>query len=159
MVPAQSRLALPAWQGLARHASQLRAVTLKELFECDPDRGRDLTVEVGGLYADFAKHRLTRDTVRLLTRLAGECGLAEATAALFAGELVNTSELRPALHIALRAPRGATIILDGRNVVPGVHEMLDRMAEFASRIRDGRWIPAAAAPRDLRRPYGDWSER
>lgn len=142
----QPRRALPAWQTLARHASQLRAMTLRELFDRDPDRGRDLTVETCGLYADFAKHHLTRDTVRLLAQLARECGLAEATAAMFAGELVNTSELRPALHVALRAPYGATMLLDGRNVVPGVHAMLGRMAEFARQIRDGRWTGHTGKP-------------
>jgi hypothetical protein len=144
----QSRRAPPAWRALARHASELRAVTLGELFDRDrdPDRGRDLTVETSGLYADFAKHHLTRDTVRLLAELARECGLAEATAAMFAGEPINTSERRPALHVALRAPRGATILLDGHNVVPDVHSMLDRMAGFANRVRDGRWTGHTGKP-------------
>ena len=142
----QPRRAPPAWQALAQHASELRAVTLGELFDRDPDRGRDLTVETCGLYADFAKHHLTRDTVRLLAELACECGLAEATAAMFAGEPINTSERRPALHVALRAPRGATILLDGHTVVPDVHSMLDRMAGFANRVRDGRWTGHTGKP-------------
>ncbi len=142
----QPRRALPAWQALARHANQLHAVTLRELFDRDPGRGADLTAETCGLYADFSKNRLSRDTLRLLAQLARECGLAEATAAMFAGEPVNTSERRPALHVALRAPRGARILLDGRNVVPGVHAMLDRMAGFADQVRDGRWTGHTGKP-------------
>lgn len=142
----QPRHALPAWQALAQHASQLQGTTLRELFDRDPERARDLTVEACGLFADFAKNHLTGDTVRLLAQLTRECGLAEATAAMFDGEPINTSERRPALHVALRAPRGARILLDGHNVVPDVHAMLDRMGEFASQVRSGRWTGHTGKP-------------
>jgi glucose-6-phosphate isomerase len=131
--------ALPAWQALARHAEQMRDVHLRSLFADDPSRGERLAAEGAGLYLDYSKNRITDETLRLLVGLAEACGLRERIEAMFRGEKINTTEQRAALHVALRAPRGESIVLDGDNVVPHVHEVLDRMAAFADQVRDGRW--------------------
>src|SRR5207245_1449427 len=109
------------------------------LFADDPRRGERLTVEGVGLYLDYSKHRVTEDTLRLLLRLAEEVGLRERIDAMFRGDKINVTEHRAVLHVALRAPRGQTIVVDGEDVVPQVHAVLDRMADFANRLRDGRW--------------------
>jgi glucose-6-phosphate isomerase len=131
--------ALPAWQALATHAEQVRDVHLRSLFANDPSRGERFAVEAAGLYLDYSKNRITDETVRLLVALAHACGLRERIEAMFRGERINTTEGRAALHIALRAPRGESIVLDGEDVVPHVHDVLDRMAAFADQVRDGRW--------------------
>jgi glucose-6-phosphate isomerase len=131
--------ALPAWQALATHADQVRNVHLRSLFANDPSRGERFAAEAAGLYLDFSKNRITDETVRLLGALADACGLRERVEAMFRGERINTTEDRAVLHVALRAPRGESIVLDGDNVVPHVHEVLDRMAVFADQVRDGRW--------------------
>ncbi|MGH3795922.1 MAG: glucose-6-phosphate isomerase [Pseudonocardiaceae bacterium] len=136
---ATSRQDLPAWRALQRHAEQMHGVSLRELFDRDPDRAHDLAVEACGVYVDFAKNRITRDTLRLLLELAEQCGLGERIAAMFAGEKINVSEHRSVLHVALRAPRDETITVDGENVVPKVHEVLDKMAAFADKVRSGEW--------------------
>jgi glucose-6-phosphate isomerase len=137
--PPSALTALPAWQALATHADQVRDVHLRSLFDNDPSRGERFAVEAAGLYLDYSKNRITAETVRLLVALAGACGLRERIDAMFRGERINTTEDRAVLHVALRAPRGESIVLDGDDVVPHVHEMLDRMAAFADQVRDGRW--------------------
>src|SRR5207253_3443484 len=104
-----------------------------------PRRGERLTVEGVGLYLDYSKHRVTDETLRLLFRLAEEVGLRERIDAMFRGDKINVTEHRAVLHVALRAPRGQSIVVDGEDVVPQVHAVLDRMADFATRVRDGRW--------------------
>ncbi len=125
----------PTWKALETHYRQIQDVHLRQLFADDPKRGERLTAEFGGLYLDYSKNRLTDETLRLLIALAEDCRLRERIEAMFRGERINVTENRAALHTALRAPRDATILVDGRNVVPDVHEVLDRMSEFANRIR------------------------
>jgi glucose-6-phosphate isomerase len=129
----------PAWQALGQHHRKLRDVHLRELFRDDPGRGERLAVEAAGLYFDYSKHRVTDETMRLLFALAEEAGLRARIGAMFAGEKINVTERRAVLHVALRAPRSASITVDAENVVPGVHEVLDRMGDFARRVRDGSW--------------------
>ena len=130
---------LPAWHALSAHAEQMRSVHLRTLFASDPARGQRLTAEAAGLYLDYSKNRITDDTIRLLVDLAQACGLRAQIDAMFRGDRINTTEGRAVLHVALRAPRTASIVLDGENVVPRVHEVLDRMEAFADQVRDGRW--------------------
>ena len=128
-----------AWQALAAHAQTMKAVTLRDLFAQDAERGEQLTVEAAGLYADYSKQRVTGDTLALLLRLADESGLREKIEAMFGGERINRTENRAVLHVALRAPRDEVIEVDGVNVVPEVHAVLDRMSAFAERVRSGQW--------------------
>ena len=130
---------LPAWQALEAHVEQVRDRHLRSLFTADPSRGERFAVEAAGLYLDYSKNHVTDDTVRLLVELARASGLRERIASMFRGDRINTTEERAVLHVALRAPRGETILLDGDNVVPHVHEVLDRMTAFADQVRDGRW--------------------
>lgn len=140
MTPAAPPLtARPAWQALAAHYGQIKDRHLRDLFAADPDRGTRLTTEAIGLYFDYSKQRVTDETLRLLVQLADEAGLADRIAAMFAGERINVTENRAVLHVALRAPRDASIMVDGQNVVPEVHAVLDRMSEFAARVRGGTW--------------------
>src|SRR5829696_6128063 len=136
----------PAWQALAAHHAQVRDVHLHQLFADDPRRGERLAAEGAGLYFDYSKHRVTADTLRLLVQLAEECGLRSRIDAMFRGEKINVSEKRAVLHVALRAPRGASILVDGENVVREVHAVLDRMADFANRVRSGAWHGYTARP-------------
>ena len=129
----------PAWKALQAHYNQLHNRHLRTLFAEDPDRGTRLTVEALGLYLDYSKHRITDETLKLLLALAEDIGLRTKIDAMFRGDKINVTEKRAVLHVALRAPRGTSIMVDGENVVPGVHEVLDRMAEFSARIRDGSW--------------------
>ena len=131
---------LPAWKALEAHFPKLRELHLRTLFRDDPARGERMTAEAGGLFLDYSKNRVTDETLRLLVRLAEESGLAARIDAMFRGEKLNVTEGRAVLHVALRAPRGATISVDGENVVPGVHAVLDRMAAFAERVRGGDWV-------------------
>ncbi len=128
-----------AWQNLATHYESIREVHLRKLFDDDPQRGERLTVEAVGLYLDYSKNRVTGETLDLLMRLARESGLAERIEAMFRGDRINITENRAVLHIALRAPRAASILVDGKNVVPEVHEVLDLMADFSNRVRAGEW--------------------
>jgi glucose-6-phosphate isomerase len=128
-----------AWKELGSHYEQVRDVHLRELFQEDPKRGTRLTVEALGLYLDYSKNRITDETVRLLVKLAEESGLRAKIEAMFRGEKINVTEKRAVLHVALRAPRGASIVVDGENVVPKVHAVLERMANFAKRVRSGEW--------------------
>ncbi|MBY0503007.1 MAG: glucose-6-phosphate isomerase [Bryobacteraceae bacterium] len=129
----------PAWALLKAHSSEIHDVHLRDLFAADPGRAGRFTRQALGLYCDFAKHRITDQTLRLLTGLAEESGLRASIEAMFTGEKINVTEKRAVLHTALRAPRGEQILVDGVDVVPGVHAVLDRMADFATRIRSGDW--------------------
>jgi glucose-6-phosphate isomerase len=131
--------ASPAWRALAAHHARVKDVSLRTLFAEDPGRGERLAAEAAGLYLDYAKHRVTDETLRLLVALAEEVGLARRIEAMFAGARINTTEDRAVLHVALRAPRGTRIVVDGTDVVPRVHAVLDRMAAFAERVRSGAW--------------------
>ena len=129
----------PAWSALQRHYEKVRDIHLRSLFAEDPSRGERLTVEAAGLYLDYSKHRVTDETLRLLLDLATEAGLRRRIDAMFAGDRINVTERRAVLHVALRAPRGQRITVDGEDVVPAVHAVLDRMADFSSRVRSGAW--------------------
>ena len=129
----------PAWKALEAHYRNIHAVHLRELFARDPQRGERLAVEAADVYLDYSKNRIIDDTVTLLVGLAEECGLRARIDAMFRGDRINVSEQRAVLHTALRAPRGASILVDGENVVPEVHAVLDRMAAFANRVRAGAW--------------------
>jgi len=128
-----------AWKALAAHHQKLQKLHLRKLFAADPTRGERLTVEAAGLYLDYSKNRITDRTLKLLVQLAEESGLSSRIAAMFSGEKINVTENRAVLHVALRAPAGATIIVDGKNVVPEVHAVLDKMADFSNRVRSGAW--------------------
>jgi glucose-6-phosphate isomerase len=132
----------PAWHTLAGHHAATAAVTLRELFAEDPQRGRELTLTVGDLYIDYSKHRVTRQTLSLLIDLARAAGLEERRDAMFAGQHINTSEDRAVLHTALRLPRGASLAVDGQDVVADVHQVLDAMGDFTDRLRSGEWTGA-----------------
>jgi glucose-6-phosphate isomerase len=129
----------PAWKALAAHQKKIRALHLRELFADDPTRGERLTAEGAGLFLDYSKNRVADETIGLLVRLAEESGLRARIDAMFRGEKINVTEGRAVLHVALRAPRGASIVVDGQNVVPDVHAVLDKMAGFAERVRTGDW--------------------
>ena len=129
----------PAWKALEAHARAMRDVHLRQLFTSDPGRGTRLTAEGAGLFLDYSKNRVTGETMGLLVRLAEESGLRDRIDAMFRGDKINVTEGRAVLHVALRAPRDASIVVDGRNVVPDVHAVLDRMAGFANRVRAGEW--------------------
>jgi glucose-6-phosphate isomerase len=129
----------PAWKALEAHQHEVRGLHLRDLFTADAGRAARFTREAVGLYADFSKHRITDETLRLLLALADDCGLRARIDAMFRGEKINVTEGRAVLHVALRAPRGERIVVDGEDVVPAVHDVLDRMAAFADRVRGGAW--------------------
>jgi glucose-6-phosphate isomerase len=129
----------PGWKALEVHSQKARALHLRDLFAKDRERGPRLTAEASGIFLDFSKNRVTDETMKLLTQLAEESGLRQRIDAMFQGAKINSTENRAVLHTALRAPRGSSILVDGKNVVPGVHEVLDRMAEFSNRVRSGAW--------------------
>jgi glucose-6-phosphate isomerase len=128
-----------AWSALASHYKTVSKLHLRQLFAEDPKRGERLAVGAVGLYLDYSKNRVTDETLQLLLQLAEESGLRARIDAMFHGERINITEKRAVLHVALRAPRGASIVLDGKNVVPEVHSVLDRMADFSNRLRSGEW--------------------
>ena len=130
----------PAWKALAAHHRQVGDLHLRQFFADDPARGERLTAEGVGLYLDYSKNRVNDETIRLLLQLADECGLAERINAMFGGEKINASERRAVLHVALRAPKGERIEVDGVDVVPQVQAVLDHMANFCERVRSGRWL-------------------
>jgi glucose-6-phosphate isomerase len=136
----------PEWRALEMHYQAIRDVHLRRLFADDPGRGERLTAEAAGLFFDYAKNRITDETLRLLIALAEACDLRARIDAMFRGERINATENRAVLHVALRAPRGAVILVDGANVVSEVHEMLDRMAAFAEQVRSGRWTGFTGKP-------------
>ena len=138
--------ATAAWRALAAHADAMRGRHLRELFAADPQRGERLRLQACGIYLDYAKNRIDDQTLRLLLDLAEAAGLRARIDAMFAGERINATEDRAVLHVALRAPRGADIRVDGANVVPEVHTVLDRMAAFAERVRSGAWLGHGGRP-------------
>ena len=129
----------PAWKALAAHHKKIQNLHLRTFFADDPKRGQRLTAQAAGLYLDYSKNRITDQTLKLLVQLAEESDLSGRIAAMFSGQKINVTENRAVLHVALRAPKGATIVLDGRNVVPQVHAVLDKMADFSDRVRSGEW--------------------
>jgi glucose-6-phosphate isomerase len=128
-----------AWKALEAHHKNVRELHLRKLFADDPKRGERMTAEAVGLYLDYSKNRITDETLKLLLQLAEESGLRERIDAMFRGEKINVTENRAVLHVALRAPKGASIVVDGENVVPAVHLVLDKMADFSDRVRSGAW--------------------
>ena len=136
----------PAWAALERHADEVRGLHLRDLFASDPTRGERLAAEGAGIYLDYSKNRITDDTLRLLLALARESGLAERAEAMFRGDRINTTENRSVLHVALRMPKGTSLVVEGRDVVADVHEVLDRMSAFAERVRSGAWTGHTGKP-------------
>ena len=137
---------LNAWKELKTHVRQIRDLHLRSLFAEDPQRGERLTVEAAGIFLDYSKNRITGDTLKLLLSLAEESGLRQRIDAMFRGEKINVTEKRAVLHVALRAPKGQSIKVDGKDVVPEVHEVLDRMAAFSRRVRSGEWTGFTGKP-------------
>ncbi|MET4925051.1 glucose-6-phosphate isomerase [Streptomyces sp. PSRA5] len=137
---------MPQWSALGKHREQLGETTLRELFADDPARGTGYTLQVGDLYLDYSKQLVTDETLTLLRDLAAATGVAELRDAMFRGEKINTTEDRAVLHTALRAPRDAVIEVDGENVVPGVHAVLDKMAAFSEKVRAGEWLGHTGRP-------------
>src|SRR5260370_15925053 len=135
----QSVTMRPGWKALESHHQKLRELHLRQLFADDPKRGERLTTEAVGLFLDYSKSRIPDETLKLLLQLAEECGLRARIDAMFRGEKINITENRAVLHVALRAPKGASIVVDGENVVPQVHAVVDKMAEFSNRVRSGAW--------------------
>jgi glucose-6-phosphate isomerase len=129
-----------AWKDLTAHVQRLRDVHLRKLFADDPSRGQRMAFEAVGIYFDYSKNRVTDDTLQLLRRLAEESELRARIDAMFRGEKINVTENRAVLHVALRAPRDASVIVDGRDVIPDVHAVLDRMSDFCTRLRSGAWV-------------------
>ena len=131
---------LSAWKALAEHSKEIGKLHLRELFANDSARGEKLTAQGAGLFLDYSKNRVTETTLKLLLQLAGECDLRGRIDAMFRGDKINVTEKRAVLHVALRAPKDATILVDGKNVVPAVHDVLDKMTTFSNRIRSGEWV-------------------
>ena len=129
----------PAWKALEKHFKEVQSLHLRQLFKDDPNRAARFTAEAVGVYLDYSKNRITADTLPLLVQLAKESGLGERIEAMFRGEKINVTERRAVLHVALRAPQGATIEVDGKNIVPEVHAVLDKMSDFSARVRSGDW--------------------
>ncbi len=137
---------LKAWKALQAHYEQVRDVHLRDLFAADPKRGERMTVEAVGLFFDYSKNRITDETVRLLVELAQESGLQSRIDAMFRGDKINFTEGRAVLHTALRAPKNATILVDGKNVVPEVHAVLEKMTNFSNKVRSGEWLGYTGKP-------------
>ena len=135
-----------AWKALRAHFPAISAVGMRTLFRDDPSRGERMAVEAAGLYLDYSKNRVTDETMRLLLRLAEESGLRERIDAMFRGDKINVTEKRAVLHVALRAPKDDTILVDGKNVVPDVHAVLDKMTRFAEQVRSGEWLGYTGKP-------------
>jgi glucose-6-phosphate isomerase len=136
----------PAWQALQTHYAEVKDRHLRDLFAEDPARGSRFTAEAAGVYLDYSKNRISAETIRLLIALADDCGLRHRIDAMFRGDRINTTENRPVLHVALRAPRGEHIYVDGHDVVPDVHDVLDRMGAFSDKIRGGAWLGHTGEP-------------
>ena len=137
--PGQPLRDRPAWTALAEHYDKIRDAHLRELFAADPGRGERMTAEAAGIYLDYSKNRITDETIGLLADLASQSGLPERIEAMFSGERINTTENRSVLHVALRMPRGTSLLVDGTDVVAQVHEVLDAMTHFANQVRSGQW--------------------
>lgn len=136
----------PQWQALKEHFAQIGTTHLRQLFADDPSRGQTLTAEAVGLYLDYSKQRVSTDTMQLLCGLAQACDLPQKIEAMFSGQKINTTENRAVLHVALRAPRTEKILVDGHDVVPDVHDVLDRMAAFSNKVRSGQWKGHSGKP-------------
>src|ERR1700733_14665816 len=131
--------ARPAWKSLQGHFQRIREQHLRQLFAADTERGERMTAEAAGIFLDYSKNRITDETLQFLIKLAEESVLRSRIDAMFRGDKINVTEKRAVLHVALRAPQGSSIVVDGENVVPQVHAVLDKMAEFSSRLRSGEW--------------------
>src|SRR6476646_6493738 len=142
----QSRGKRAVWRKLQDHYTTMQGLHLRNLFADDPARGERMTAEAAGVYLDYSKNRINDDTLKLLIELAEQSGLRARIDAMFRGEKINTTENRAVLHVALRAPKGASILVDSKNVVPEVHAVLDKMAEFANRVRSGQWKGHSGKP-------------
>src|SRR3954469_12258392 len=129
----------PAWKALAAHYQTISKLHMRKLFADDPKRGERMTAEAVGVFLDYSKNRVTDETLKILLQLADESDLRGRIDAMFGGEKINATEKRAVLHTALRAPKGASILVDGKNVVPEVHAVLDKMADFSNRVRSGAW--------------------
>jgi glucose-6-phosphate isomerase len=134
-----SLLEQPAWQALKQHSKEISKITLRQLFDSDPERGTRFTTEAVGLFLDYSKNRVTDETLRLLIELAQQRGLKQRIEAMFRGEKINVTENRAVLHVALRAPKNESIVVDGEDVVPQVHAVLDKMSAFSDKVRSGAW--------------------
>ena len=137
---------LAAWKALEAHAEATQTTTIKQLFADDENRGEKFTAEAAGIFLDYSKHRITDETLKLFWQLAEESGLAERRDAMFRGDKINITENRAVLHVALRAPKSESILVDGKDVVPEVHEVLEKMAKFADSIRKGEWLGFTGKP-------------
>jgi glucose-6-phosphate isomerase len=138
--------ATPAWRALAIHYEKIKSLHLREMFAQDPGRGERFVAEGAGLYLDYSKNRITEETLQLLLQLAEECSVGALRDAMFRGERINITEERAVFHVALRAPKGSVMRIDGHDVVPDVHAVLDHMGEFAKRLRDGTWLGHSGKP-------------
>jgi glucose-6-phosphate isomerase len=134
-----SLLELPAWRALKQHAKEISKTTLRQLFDNDPERGTRYNAEAVGIFLDYSKNRITDETLKLLLELAEQRGLKQRIEAMFRGDKINVTENRAVLHVALRAPKGQSILVDGEDVVPGVHAVLDKMSVFSDKVRSGAW--------------------
>lgn len=142
-----------AWKALEAHSKTIQSLHLRTLFADDPKRGERMTAEAAGIYLDYSKNRITDETLKLLVQLAEESGLRERIDAMFRGEKINITENRAVLHVALRAPRGASIPVDGNNVIPQVHAVLDKMSDFTNRVRQGTWKGHTGKPIQIGRAH------
>src|SRR5215510_4317872 len=135
----QSTIKRTIWRKLQDHHASMRGLHLKRLFAGDPARGERMTAEAVGVYLDYSKNRVRDETLKLLIELAEQSGLLARIDAMFRGDKTNVTENRAVLHVALRAPKGSSVFVNGKNVVPEVHDVLDKMADFANRVRSGQW--------------------
>ena len=138
-LPNLSLVEQPAWKALQSHSQEIAKTTLRQLFDKDAQRGTRYTTDAVGIFLDYSKNRITDDTLKLLVQLANERGLKDRIAAMFRGDKINVTENRAVLHVALRAPKGESILVDGEDVVPGVHAVLDKMSAFSDKVRSGAW--------------------
>src|SRR5580698_9883833 len=135
-----------AWQALERHYADISGQHLRDLFAADPERGERMTAEAVGIFLDYSKNRITDETLALLIELANQSGLSDRIDAMFRGDKINLSENRSVLHVALRMPKTARLVVDGTDVVAQVHEVLDRMGDFAAKVRSGQWLGFTGKP-------------
>src|SRR5882757_2025780 len=138
-LPNLSLVEQPAWKALQSHSQEISKTNLRQLFDQDAQRGTRYTTEAVGIFLDYSKNRITDDTLKLLVQLANERGLRDRIDAMFRGDKINVTEDRAVLHVALRAPKGESILVDGEDVVPGVHAVLDKMSTFSDKVRSGAW--------------------
>ena len=161
-VKVQSLTQRAAWKALETHYEQVRNVSLRSMFSSDPERAARFSLDAAGLFLDYSKNRITAETRKLLLQLALESGLRERIDAMFRGDKINITEKRAVLHVALRAPKGEAILVDGKDVVPEVHAVLDKMTAFCNRVRRGDWwrdLPAVFPLIQSGRRGRCWSDR